>query len=186
MPSKPLSACLPPLEERFENLVRGYSRLIRAAVSRAGGAGAELHGGEIEQRVLTALWKQVSGEQTIHHPSSYIYRAAVRETLRVLRREQRQEVMTRQAVSLTEATRTEVGPDRALESKELARTIDEVLGELAQDRARAIRAHLAGFKVQEIMSMYGWSYQTARNLVSRGMADLRRGLRKRGIDDPSR
>jgi hypothetical protein len=31
------------------------------------------------------------------------------------------------------------------------------------------------------MEMYGWSYQKARNLVARGMADLREALARRGI-----
>jgi hypothetical protein len=30
--------------------------------------------------------------------------------------------------------------------------------------------------------MYGWSYERARNLSTRGMADLRKALRERGID----
>ena len=45
-----------------------------------------------------------------------------------------------------------------------------------------MRAHLAGFDVQEIIGMYGWPYQKARNLIARGMADLRAALRRRGID----
>jgi hypothetical protein len=31
------------------------------------------------------------------------------------------------------------------------------------------------------MARYGWSYQKARNLVARGMADLRRILQENGL-----
>jgi DNA-directed RNA polymerase specialized sigma24 family protein len=51
----------------------------------------------------------------------------------------------------------------------------------APDRARAVKAHLAGFSVEEIMALCGWPYQRARNLIARGMADLRLALRERGM-----
>ena len=44
-----------------------------------------------------------------------------------------------------------------------------------------MRAHLAGFGVQEIMEMHAWAVEKARNLISRGMQDLRTALRRRGI-----
>ena len=53
---------------------------------------------------------------------------------------------------------------------------------LSPDRRKAVRAHRAGFGVREIMELQYWPYHRARNLIARGMADLRRGLRKRGVD----
>ena len=44
-----------------------------------------------------------------------------------------------------------------------------------------MRAHLAGFDVREVMSMNGWPYQKARNLIARGMSELRAALQERGI-----
>jgi DNA-directed RNA polymerase specialized sigma24 family protein len=44
-----------------------------------------------------------------------------------------------------------------------------------------VKAHLMGYSAQEIMTMHGWSYNTARNLVARGMADLRLELERRGV-----
>jgi hypothetical protein len=35
--------------------------------------------------------------------------------------------------------------------------------------------------VDEIMARHGWSYQKARNLIARGMADLRRILMENGL-----
>jgi DNA-directed RNA polymerase specialized sigma24 family protein len=42
---------------------------------------------------------------------------------------------------------------------------------------------LSGFTVTEIMEMFEWPYQRARHLIERGMADLRRALRERGIHE---
>ena len=46
-----------------------------------------------------------------------------------------------------------------------------------------MRAHLMGFEVVEAMRMYGWPYQKARNLIARGIADLRASLRDKGLHD---
>lgn len=173
-------ATQPDVHARFEDLVERYGRLISSVVARVGGRAAGLVQEDVEQRVLLALWKQVEREQTIDHPSSYIYRAAVRETVRVLREE---DMPPAEPVGdHPEAAGAGAGdPYQALEAREQAAQIEAGLNGLQPDRARAVRAHLAGFEVGEIMAMYGWPYQKARNLIARGMADLRDALRAQGV-----
>jgi len=169
-------------DDDLAGVARDYARLIRSAVASVAGAAASRIGDDVEQGVLVSLWKAVSGgEQKIRHPSSYIYRAAVRETVRVLRSEERHwEGATVVDVDLVQPG---PGPERLAASGELGRDIQHAVDGLSGDRRRAVQAHLAGFDVAEIMSMYGWTYNQARNLVARGMADLRRLLRERGVSD---
>ena len=67
-------------------------------------------------------------------------------------------------------------PFQSLAAKESFREIILGLKRLPSDRAAAVRAHLVGFGLQELMVQQGWSYQKARNLLFRGMDDLRRLL----------
>jgi len=135
---------------------------------------------DVEQQVLVALWKVTSGEQEIHHAPSYIYRTAVRETVRVLREENRRrehaDGLEREVAGLVRT------PEELTGSKELGTQIMASLEAISGDRRRAVQAHLAGFSVREMMEMFEWSYNRARNLIARGMADLRRELHTRGID----
>ena len=165
-------------EGRFEGMVRQYGRLISTVVARVGGQATSLYREDIEQQVLIELWRQVDREQTIDHPSSYLYRAAVRETVRVLRRE-----LSREASSATaEGTlRGGESPFQSLAEKEQAEQVEACVASLPPERQRAVRAHLAGFDVREMMRMHGWPYQKARNLIARGMAELRAALQDRGI-----
>jgi len=161
-------------------LARRYARLIRSVVGRVAGDRAASVCEDVEQRVLVALWKVTSGEQEIHHPSSYIYRAAVRETMRILREERRGEG---NLDDLAERAHSRVRtPEELAGAKELGAQIMDSLSGLSGERRRAVRAHLAGFSVNEVMQMFDWPYNKARNLIARGMADLRRELRARGID----
>jgi RNA polymerase sigma factor (sigma-70 family) len=171
-------------EARFEELVRAHARIVRAAIARTAGTSGMALAEDIEQRVYLALWKQVADQREIHHPASYLYRAAVRETLALVREEQRRrlDAEPRDETQPSEARSPEATPVERLASRELGRRIDQAIAALAPERRRAVRAHLAGLAVQDLMTIERWSYQKARNLVQRGMAELRQRLVARGID----
>jgi RNA polymerase sigma factor (sigma-70 family) len=166
------------LADRLEALIARYGRLIRSVVARVARRTDDDLGDEIEQRVAEALWGQLRREQTIEHPASYIYRCAVRETIRELGR-----IRAHEPIDDAQAGPPAADPEDDARGRQLAAATEAALGELAPERAQAARAHLAGFSVEEIMSTHGWPYQKARNLVARGMADLRRLLAARGFDE---
>ncbi len=185
-----------PPSDQLEALVRQYSRLVHSVVRKIGGPAAVQLGDDVEQLVFLEIWKQIEREQEIEHPTSYIYRAAVRETVRALKRERRhQRLAARVARDHTDESGTDyaaagaVGassmnsPDQVLQSRDVGTQIEKVLDTLLPRRQKAVRAHLAGFDVREIMQLQGWSYHRARNLIARGMADLRKGLKERGIHE---
>jgi RNA polymerase sigma factor (sigma-70 family) len=168
-----------PRESRLVELVRQYSKLIRHAVRSVVGRHGIADTEDIEQTVYLNLWQQVRREQTIDHPASYVYKAAVRETVRTLRRLGPVH-LDAAALEPTMAS-PDPGPERDAARAEVRRLLGEALAELPEDRARAVRAHLQGLSVAEIMTMYGWKYQTARNLIARGMSDVRVALHRRGV-----
>jgi RNA polymerase sigma factor (sigma-70 family) len=165
-------------EAAIEEIVRKYGRLIRHAIRQAGGRDAASLADDIEQTVIVSLWQQVSREQNIDHPASYIFKAAVRETVRAVRRERAYE--ERATASDASSGVQQPNPEEIAASRQRREALAAALASLAPDRARAVRAHVGGWSVQEIMELTGWSYQRTRNLIARGMADLRSALVERG------
>ena len=164
-------------EQSIDTLARKYSRLIRSAVGRVAGPLSQAIAEDVEQNVLTALWRAMPSEQTPSNPSSYLYRAAVRETVRTMKR-----LHNRPTVELDgDRPDPQPSPEDLLQSRELGGAIRQALATLSPDRRQAVQAHLMGFEVKEIMTMREWPYNKARNLIARGMADLRRELERRGI-----
>lgn len=166
-------------DARLGELIARYANLIRSAVARVVGRRDEDVADEVIQQVSEALWKQLRAEQTILHPASYIYRCAIRETVRLIRRE-----LALGHVVLDDAADTATpGPDpeEAARASQVAQATDQALAAMLGERATAVRAHLAGFTVEDLMQMHGWPYQKARNLIARGLADLRERLRLRGL-----
>lgn len=178
-PGSPVATAEADAHSRFDGLVRRYARLVAHAVRRAAARLGAHERADVEQDVLAALWKQVTREQDIAHPASYLYKAAVREAVRAVTKVHRRAEEPLDAAGLAPYA----GPDAEATavSAERREALKAALASLAPDRARAVKAHLAGWPVQDIMRMYGWPYQKARNLVARGMADLRAALRERGV-----
>lgn len=179
----------PGAHARFAGLLHDYDRLIRGIVGRVGrrlGLTRDnfLSREDIEQEVRLDLWKQVARGQQIDFPASYIYRATLRETLRMVRRNAAREMVSVEASGAADKLVDVVDPFHALAAKEQFREIILAVRCLAPDRQSAVRAHLTGFGFHEIMGLYGWSYQRTRNLISRGMADLRKSLNDNGEAPP--
>jgi RNA polymerase sigma factor (sigma-70 family) len=172
----------PDPDDVIRDLLEKYGALIRRVVARVGGRAIQDSREDVAQAVVMSLWQQVSREQTITHPSSYIYRAAIRETVRAVKQEL-DRMRTHEAIDAEDGPAlptTTPNPESAAVSNELGSRIDRAIGALLEERSKAVRAHLAGYSVEEIMQAYDWSYQKARNLIARGMGDLRDELRKAG------
>lgn len=167
-----------PDEIELESLVRRFSKLVRAVAARVGGSRGRQIAEDVEQLVFLNIWKQLQREQIIDSPTSYIYRCAVRETIRLLQAEGRSEAGE-------ELPAEDVAAPSAVDvaaAREQRALLAGALRSLPTDRRRAVQGYLAGFSIPELMKMYGWSYERARNLSARGMADLRAALKTRGID----
>ena len=57
--------------------------------------------------------------------------------------------------------------------------VTRALRRMPRERRLAAVRHLAGGSVAELMAETGWSYQKARNLISRGLGDLKRTVSAR-------
>jgi RNA polymerase sigma-70 factor (ECF subfamily) len=163
------------LHTRFDRLVSAYGRLVRGVVVRMAGARAERLADDVEQEVLLALWKQVRSGREIGHPAAYLYQAAVRETIRTVRR--LRDPLHVDVTSVDGPVAPGADPATLLQGRAVETRVRAALDELPADRRAAAEAHIAGLSFEEIMSVTGWSYNRTRNLVSRGMTQLRRRLR---------
>lgn len=163
-------------EARLDALLQQYGALIAWAVRRVAGRGGQPDVDDIRQNVVMALWSQLQRGRTISYPTAYIHRIAVRETVRAVARA-RAHAGEPLGDQVGDAAPGEFNdPARRREHRDALRA---AVASLPLDRRRAVQGHLAGFSVHELMDLYDWPYQRARNLIARGMADLRVDVRAR-------
>lgn len=69
--------------------------------------------------------------------------------------------------------------------RDVVERLEAAIDTLDPPRAVAVRMHLAGYGREEIGELLGWTEPKTRNLIYRGLADLRDRLRDLGIGPES-
>jgi RNA polymerase sigma factor (sigma-70 family) len=142
---------------------------------------------EVMQEVRIRLWKASGGadapsEQFLHSPTSYVYRTAVSAAIDLIRRQRSERA--RNTISLdgdTPVLDTAPTAQRELEGAELAQQVARAVETIPESRRPAVRMYLAGYSREDIAELMGWSEAKTRNLVYRGLDDLRARLTEMGI-----
>jgi RNA polymerase sigma factor (sigma-70 family) len=181
-------------DARLQELVSRHGDLLRRTIAKVCPRAMGLSVEEIEQDARVRLWTALKSEREIVHPVSYIYKVAVSAALRAIRRAKaRREDQLQGDTGANEGapvvvlcTPADESPFAVTERREWVRKIDRAMTRLAENRRRAVGLHLRGRTTQEIAGLLGWSEPKARNLVHRGLRELRAHLRSEGIDSYTR
>jgi RNA polymerase sigma-70 factor (ECF subfamily) len=175
-------------EARFDAFVREYGKLLKDVIARTCPGDMGLQCSDIEQDACLRLWRAIQSERDLTNPASYIYRIAVSATIDAVRR-----VISRHEQQLGPASDEEPeiegllaadpeqSPDRVAERRRVARIVELAMSRLARNRRTAVELYLQGMRSQEIADLMGWTESKARNLIYRGLDDLRKHLRAEGI-----
>jgi RNA polymerase sigma factor (sigma-70 family) len=175
-------------DSRLDALLHQYGALLRRTIARVCPPDLRLSSDDIEQEARISLWKVLKHETEIAFPVSYIRKVAVSATLRAIRqaRSRREDSLEddgeRPAGSAPgHATAAQPLYDAA-ERGELRQKIARAMAQLQENRRLAVGLHLKGLTTSEIGAMLNWSEPKARNLVHRGLKDLRKSLHALGIE----
>jgi RNA polymerase sigma factor (sigma-70 family) len=167
----------------LDAIVARFGRMLRSVARRRGIEEEDL--AEVLQNLRLRLWRaHPDGKSLAALGASYIYQTAVSASLDVIR--QRRAYDGRNRISLATGQNDPPAPDSggpaaALERSEDARTLAEAVRALPETRRVPVRMHLSGYSRDEIAGHLGWSEAKTRNLLYRGLEDLRTELRRRGL-----
>lgn len=170
----PVSLSLDAVVTRFATMVRSVGWRHRLSDDDVD---------EVMQQVRIRLWQaQGDSEQIRRTPASYVYRTAVSAAVDLIRRRQarRADLMVPIEGHADPAPET-ASPERDLESGELAEQVARAIDTIPASRRPVVRMYLAGYPREEISKLLGWSEAKTRNLLYRGLADLRGRLTEWGI-----
>jgi RNA polymerase sigma factor (sigma-70 family) len=174
---------------RFDALVRDYGQVLRSAIARFCPPHLGLNTADIEQDATLRVWQLLGREIEIDNPASYFYRVAATTTIDAVRRvKRRREEQLRLEGDERDVAPTllppdlENAPDALFRRREIVTKVRTALVKLADNRRRAVGLHLQGMTTEEIGRVVGWTEAKARNLVYRGLADLRSELRAMGVE----
>jgi RNA polymerase sigma factor (sigma-70 family) len=170
-----------PPSSALEAVVQNFARMVRSIGRRAGLDEADLD--ELIQGVRLRLWRR-HGEawRETDVTATYVHQAAQSAAIDIVRA--RRGLMARATEPITDdapmADRAML-PSVALEQQEATDRILAVIASLAPDRRTAVTLHLSGYSRDEISTILGWKGARTRNLIQRGMDDLRDKLTALGL-----
>lgn len=131
---------------------------------------------ELLQDVRIRLWRALSTpDRILAIPPTYVYQTAVSAALDLIRRRGMREMSPMAIVNETLASRS-AGPDDRLAASELVEQLTVAVAFLVKSRRQVVKLHLQGYHRREIADLLGWSQDKTRNLLYRGLADLRSRL----------
>lgn len=141
---------------------------------------------ELVQEVRIRLWRAhgeqaAAGEHIENIPASYLHRTALSAAIDLLRR--RRARRTDQTVSIEDEDQVDEqsGPDQDLAESELAKQVEQAIETIQLSRRPVVRMHLMGHSREEIARVMGWTPDKTRNLLYRGLAELRERLQAQGV-----
>lgn len=167
----------------LERVLARFGDAVRRAGAAHGLSGADLD--EVMQDVRIRLWRgghAVSKLETL--TASYVYRAAASAAIDMLRRRRARHEDLIEGDSALARIPTAVhtqSADHMLMAGEMARAIGAALDEMVANRRAVVRMYLKGYERDEIAALLGWSEAKTRNLLYRGLDDLRCRLIDMGI-----
>lgn len=172
-----LSFALEAAVERFGTMVRQIGRRYRLDES-----GLD----EVMQEVRIRLWRaRETSEQVSDTNTSYVYRTASSAALDVLRRRRARQANRHDTIeeggSVAVLRTRDPDPHARLEESELADRVKRAIEQIPASRRAPVRMHLAGYPREEIAKLMGWTEAKTRNLLYRGLSDLRERLTAEGI-----
>jgi len=183
----------PQVEERFNAVIEEFGQFLRQSIARLCPKDRGIQFDDIEQEARLRLWRALSSETEIQNLASYIYRIAATATIDAVRRAKvRREEQLRlvedeaETEGVGERQPLTENPDRSplriTERRQVVQKVKESIARLSESRRRAVGLHLEGMTSREIADLLGWTEPKARNLIYRGLKDLRDLLRPEGIE----
>ena len=178
---------MPLAPDRFSSeldaAVGRFSALVRRVGLKHQLSEADLE--DVLQEVRIRLWRTLSqpqGEKTEQLSASYVYRVAVSAAVDLLRRRRARGADRTVALDeIKEPVADRWDPARSVEESELSAQVARAIEAITPSRRPVVRMYLAGYSGEEITKVMGWTEAKTRNLIYRGLADLRDRLKEMGI-----
>jgi RNA polymerase sigma-70 factor (ECF subfamily) len=166
-------------------LLDKFSCSIRASILRFGLEKRGIDPEDIIQEVKIKLWKRLGHEKNINLRPLYIQRvinSTLVDHLRQLRREEKVILFEKQRLLDEERESS----DASLQRDIFWRSVGDAADSLMESRRKVVKLFLMDLTIDEISSSLRWSKNKTRNLLYRGLSDLRGKLRDRGVEYENR
>jgi RNA polymerase sigma factor (sigma-70 family) len=164
----------------LEALVERFGRMVRRVGFDHGLTEADVD--EVVQEVRIRIWR-ARPQEVEQLNAAYVHRTAVTAALDIVRRRRslNRFVESESSEDLPAPSHAAGDAQKSLEAADLEIQVARAVDTLAASRRPVVRMYLQGYGREEIAQLFGWSEAKTRNLLYRGLADLRARLALAGV-----
>lgn len=173
-------------DQELMAIITKFALLIRSYVQQYRLLDFGVDPEDVYQEVRIRLWKTLFHDQIIHKPSSYIKKVVTTVVIDQLRKHRREE-----GVLFLEKMKcvSDIFPNflsyQSSDNRDIQLVLEAALEKIILSRRSVIKLYLLNLSVPEIAAMYNWSLNKTRNLLYRGLMDLKNILRNGDSYDAS-
>ncbi len=165
----------------LEAILDKFSASIRASIFKFRLANKGIDPDDVLQEIRIKIWKKTRDEKKVRHYSSYISSVINSTLIDFVRKARRADklIYHEQQKVLGEDERS---LEAAAEDNLLRETISEATDSLMESRRKVVKLFLSDLTIDEISLSLDWTKDKTRNLLYRGLSDLKEKLREKGVD----
>lgn len=168
--------------KEFEAVINKFSRFVKINIQKFNVQKKGIDPDDISQEVKIKIWKIFENEKKISNFTSYIRKVVDSSVIDKLRKLNRERIIyiyeKHKWISEQKSNYLyEISDDYNI--KEI---ISNAMEQLIESRRKAVKLFLLNMTIEEIAVFLKWSKDKTRNLLYRGLSDLKNILKEKGIE----
>src|SRR5512143_655368 len=165
------------IEEEFRQILENCGPLMAIEVQKFNLSKYGLDPEDILQDVKIRIWQIVSREHRIISPPAYIKKIVSSAVIDQLRKRQRDDGLVRHEERIRISEQKDLYSWETVRKKAMEEAVGRAVERLITSRRQVVKLYLLSLTVPEISSYLNWTQDKTRNLLYRGLADLKEYLR---------
>ena len=132
---------------------------------------------DLYQEVRIKIWKVLRSEKDIKCLASYIKKIIDSTVIDQIRKIKREENVYNYELERKTSELKALYSNKSLADKELKDLVTRAADSLIESRRRVVKLFLLNMSIEEIADAFQWSRDKTRNLLYRGLADLKKKIK---------
>jgi len=169
--------------DKFSGIIDRFSSFIKKNIHKFNPQQNGIDPEDIFQEVKIRIWRILENEKKIDNLTSYIMKIVNSTVIDHIRKSRRQGeiILAEKQKNISEKRRTYNKVTITHESP-LKDIIVRAVENLKDSRRKVVKLYLLNLTIEEIAALFGWSLHKTRNLLYRGLNDIKKEIKDQGVD----
>jgi len=168
--------------DEFMSIVEQFSQFMRIHIQKFEPQRKGIDPEDILQEVKIKIWNVLTNEKKIENYASYIKKIVNSSVIDHLRRIRREERILFSEIQRKIAERRGTYNKENIDDENCKNILGQSVDSLLDSRRKVVKLYLLNMTLEEISEFFNWSPHKTRNLLYRGLNDLKKLLQEKGIE----